>query len=151
VYEKSFDPKWDWLKFNMSAAANWRYYDTQNHSGTKYSDLVNRGDLSRPFSQLNRFAVSLLEPALPVELGSHQHLHQRGFGALFDITVKEKTISSWHAADWVSIYSHVPLESYQRTSASTPLARLTALAVSIETCAAFCRSRRCEAVPADSS
>jgi iron complex outermembrane receptor protein len=112
VYEKSFDPKWDWLKFNMSAAANWRYYDTQNHSGTKYSDLVNRGDLSRPFSQLNRFAVSLLEPALaPWNSGLTSTYTNAGFGALFDITVKEKTnIVLGTRADWVSIYSHVPLD-----------------------------------------
>jgi iron complex outermembrane receptor protein len=111
VYEKAFSPKWDWFKFNMSAAANWRYYDTFNLGGDKYSDLVNRGDLSQPFSKLNRFAVSLYEPDLaPWNSGLRSTYTNSGLGAMFDLTFWEKTnVVLGTRYDWLNVHDKVPL------------------------------------------
>ncbi len=111
VFEKAFAPSLSWLDLNTSLAANWRYYDTFNRGGTKYSDLVNRADLSRPFSELNRFAVSYLEPHLaPWNTGLRSKYENAGLGALTDITLGSKiNLILGGRADWINIHSRIPL------------------------------------------
>jgi len=111
VLEKAFKPSVPWLQLNGSVAASWRYYDTTNRGGTKYSDLVNRADLSRPFSQKNRFAVSYLEPDLaPWNNGLKSTYDNAGIGALGDITIKDKfNLVLGGRSDWVNIDSRIPL------------------------------------------
>jgi iron complex outermembrane receptor protein len=70
---------------SVAGTAMYRRYDTRNLTGTKYSDLVNRADLSRPFSVLNRFAVPNLEPELaPWSTGLDSVYTTIGAGALVD-------------------------------------------------------------------
>ena len=110
VAEKAFKPSSEWLQINSSVAANWRYYDTENLTGTQYNDLVNRADISRPFSIKNRFAVPNLEPHLaPWASGIRSNYVTTGIGSLVDLTLKERTNFVLGArGDWVSIYSRIP-------------------------------------------
>jgi iron complex outermembrane receptor protein len=110
VLEKAFAPNSEWFSANTSLAGNWRYYDTQNLTGTQYNDLVNRADLSRPFSIKNRFAVPNLEPWLaPWSQGIRSNYTTTGIGGLFDGTFWKKTnVILGGRGDWVSIYSRIP-------------------------------------------
>ncbi|HEX2853522.1 MAG TPA: TonB-dependent receptor plug domain-containing protein [Opitutaceae bacterium] len=110
VLEKALSPKSEWFNANASLAGNWRYYDTQNLTGTQYNDLVNRADISRPFSIKNRFAVPNLEPHLaPWAQGIRSNYTTTGIGGLFDATFWKKTnVILGGRGDWVSIYSRIP-------------------------------------------
>jgi iron complex outermembrane recepter protein len=110
VLEKNFSPAGEWFKASSSVAANWRYYDTQNLTGTQYNDLVNRADLSRPFSVKNRFAVPNLEPELaPWANGIRSNYTSSGIGALFDATFWKRTnLTVGGRGDWVNVYSRIP-------------------------------------------
>jgi len=85
IYEKSFTPWANGFSLNFGFSGLIRYYDTTNLSGTQYSDLVNRADLSQQFSINNRFAVPNLEPELaPWNTGLKSTYTTKGFGTLID-------------------------------------------------------------------
>lgn len=110
IYDKNFGNVSEWLTASVSASALIRFYNTENYSGTKYNDLVNRADLSRPFDQVNRFAVPNLEPELaPWGNALHSEYITGGFGLLTDLTIGERTNivigARWDAID---AYSFVP-------------------------------------------
>ena len=64
IYQRPFVFEPERAGVTFAGSAMYRRYDTRNLTGTRYSDLVNRADLSQPFSPLNRFAVPNLEPEL---------------------------------------------------------------------------------------
>lgn len=85
VYQQPVSLPSERAALNVAATAMYRRYDTRNLTGTKYSDLVNRADLSQPFSSLNRFAVPNLEPELaPWNTGLESVYTTIGAGALVD-------------------------------------------------------------------
>lgn len=97
------------LTTNLGLSAMHRYYDTSNLSGTKYHDLVNRPDISQPFSALNRFAVPNLEPHLaPWNTGLYSTYTTDGLGALLDIDYGDTNLVLGARYDWMSIESEVP-------------------------------------------
>lgn len=109
MYEKSFLPEGSDFKLNLGLSGMFRYYDTRNLSGSKYSDLVNRADLSQPFNQNNRFAVPNLEPELaPWNSGLKSIYTTKGFGSLVDATYKKANVVLGARYDWVEISSRVP-------------------------------------------
>lgn len=109
IYEKALIPMSDRGGLNFSASGLIRYYDTRNLSGTKYNDLVNRADLSQPFSPNNRFAVPNLEPDLaPWNTGLTSRYTTTGFGTLIDATYRKTNVVLGMRYDWVDIKSMVP-------------------------------------------
>ena len=108
IYEKGA-MQWGDFKLNLGFSGLFRYYDTKNLSGTKYSDLVNRADLSQPFSQNNRFAVPNLEPNLaPWNTGLVSRYTTKGVGSLIDATYKRANVILGLRQDWVDVKSHIP-------------------------------------------
>lgn len=94
---------------NLGLSAMHRYYDTSNLSGTKYHDLVNRPDISQPFSARNRFAVPNLEPHLaPWNTGLISTYTTDGVGALLDVDYARTNLVLGARYDWMSIDSRVP-------------------------------------------
>lgn len=109
MWEKSLLPANSDFALNFGLSGLFRYYDTRNLSGSKYSDLVNRADLSQPFSQNNRFAVPNLEPELaPWNTGLKSIYTTKGFGSLIDASYKKLNVVLGGRYDWVEISSHVP-------------------------------------------
>ncbi|MBE2216289.1 MAG: TonB-dependent receptor [Opitutaceae bacterium] len=110
LYDRSLPEMGDWLKGSFSASALVRFYDTYNVGGSKYADLVNRADLSRPFNIVNRFAVPNREPHLaPWNNGLKSDYVTGGPGAMLDVVIKEKTNLTVGARyDWVDATSSVP-------------------------------------------
>ena len=110
IYEKRFGQLTENFALNVGASALYRWYDTINLSGSKYSDLVNRADLSQPFNPLNHFAVPNLEPELaPWNTGLKSQYDTKGFGTLVDATFFRKTNLVLGARyDWVDLESEIP-------------------------------------------
>jgi iron complex outermembrane recepter protein len=97
------------LKANIGLSAMHRYYDTFNLTGTKYHDLVNRPDISQPFSSRNRFAVPNLEPHLaPWNTGLESTYTTDGVGVLVDVDYGRNNLVVGGRYDWLSIDSSVP-------------------------------------------
>ena len=109
LYQRS-DTAWSGrLAVNFGASASYRYYDTTNLTGAKYNDLVNRADISQPFSTRNRFAVPNLEPDLaPWNTGLDSTYTNSGFGALLDASYGKTTVMAGVRYDWLDIHSHIP-------------------------------------------
>ena len=81
------------FQLNFGVSGLFRYYDTKNLSGTKYSDLVNRADLSVGFIQNNRFAVPNLENDLaPWNTGLSSRYTTKGLGSLIDATFRKANV-----------------------------------------------------------
>lgn len=109
MYEKRFDRLDGDFSVNTSASVLYREYDTRHLTGTKYSDLVNRPDISRPFDPRNRFAVPNLEPHLaPWNTGLFSNYSTIGAGALFDVTYRRTNVVLGVRYDWVDIFSRIP-------------------------------------------
>jgi iron complex outermembrane receptor protein len=109
MYEKAFAPTSSGFQLNFGLSGLVRYYDTKNLSGTKYSDLVNRADLSVGFSQNNRFAVPNIENDLaPWNTGLSSRYTTRGVGSLIDATFRKTNLVLGTRYDWVKIHSHIP-------------------------------------------
>lgn len=109
LYQRSDTALSGRLALNFGASASYRYYDTTNLTGSKYNDLVNRADISRPFSLRNRFAVPNLEPDLaPWNTGLESSYTNIGFGALLDASYGKTTVMAGMRYDWLDIHSHVP-------------------------------------------
>jgi len=109
LYERSLVPDASAFKLNFGLSGMYRWYETKNLTGTKYSDLVNRADLSQPFSLSNRFAVPNLEPGLaPWNTGLKSRYTTTGFGALFDATYGKANVILGGRYDWVDITSKIP-------------------------------------------
>lgn len=115
MWEKAFLQDHPDFKLNFGLSGMFRYYDTKNLTGSKYSDLVNRADLTQPLSPNNRFAVPNLEPELaPWNSGLKSIYTTKGFGSLVDATYKKANIVLGGRYDWVDISSRIP--SYVLTS-----------------------------------
>jgi iron complex outermembrane recepter protein len=109
MWEKAFAPTTSGFQLNFGASGLFRYYDTKNLSGTKYSDLVNRADLSVGFIQNNRFAVPNLENDLaPWNTGLSSRYTTKGFGSLIDATFRKANVVLGTRYDWVDIHSRIP-------------------------------------------
>lgn len=109
VYQRSDTAFAGRLALRLGLSASYRYYDTTNLTGTKYNDLVNRPDISRPFSPLNRFAVPNLEPDLaPWNTGLHSTYTNSGIGALLDVSHGKSTLVTGLRYDWLDIHSRIP-------------------------------------------
>ena len=97
------------LQADLALSGMFRHYDTLNRTGSKYNDLVNRADLSRPFNPSNRFAVPNLEPELaPWNTGLASVYDTYGFGALLDATMGRTSMIMGARFDWVDIESRIP-------------------------------------------
>lgn len=97
------------LRANLGLSAMHRYYDTRNLTGAKYHDLVNRPDISRPFSARNRFAIPNLEPHLaPWNTGLESTYTTDGVGFLVDLDYGETNLILGGRYDWLRVDSSVP-------------------------------------------
>jgi iron complex outermembrane receptor protein len=110
LYQQPFVSAREGAGVNFAASAMYRRYDTRNLTGTRYSDLVNRADLSQPFSPLNRFAVPNLEPELaPWNTGLESVYTTIGAGALIDATWDRTNFIAGARYDMIEdIHSRVP-------------------------------------------
>lgn len=109
IYQRTDSAFGGRLSVNLGVSASYRYYNTINLTGTKYSDLVNRADISRPFSARNRFAVPNLEPELaPWNTGLASTYTSSGVGALLDVSHGKSTVMFGLRHDWLDIHSHIP-------------------------------------------
>lgn len=109
LYEKALLPSSSRLRLNLGVSGMFRHYDAFNRTGSKYNDLVNRADLSQPFSASNRFAVPNLEPDLaPWNTGLHSIYNTVGFGSLLDATFEKTNLVLGVRFDWVDIDSRIP-------------------------------------------
>jgi len=109
LYERPGISLTEGLSLNVGASASYRYYDTTNLTGGKYNDLVNRADISRPFSSRNRFAVPNLEPDLaPWNSGLESRYTVSGAGVLLDGSYRETTLTVGLRHDWLEVHSRVP-------------------------------------------
>ena len=97
------------LQVDLASSLLYRHYDTRNLTGTKYSDLVNRADISQPSSAENRFAVPNLEPELaPWNTGLKSRYDTIGAGLLADARYQRLGITLGVRYDHVDIDSRIP-------------------------------------------
>ena len=94
---------------NFGVSGMHRYYDTINLTGSKYNDLVNRADISRPDSARNRFAVPNLEPDLaPWNTGTRQHLHEKRRRRAGGREHGKTNVMVGARYDWLDVHSRIP-------------------------------------------
>jgi iron complex outermembrane receptor protein len=99
-----------WLTVSNSMAVSWRYYDTYNVSGPKYSDIDTRPDMTS-LAGYEFFALPLFEPHLaPWNTGLKSTYTTLGFGLVTDITLREKTnLVIGLRQDLVNMESTIPM------------------------------------------
>ena len=108
IYQRPFQAA-SGARVNVGVSGMHRYYDTINITGSKYNDLVNRPDISRPDSARNRFAVPNLEPSLaPWNTGLDSTYTTSGVGALADVNIGKTNLIVGARYDWLSVDSSIP-------------------------------------------
>jgi iron complex outermembrane recepter protein len=114
VFEEKVLYEYGWrgdseARVDVAGSMLFRHYDTRNLTGSKYSDLVNRPDISQPFSAIDRFAVPNLEPELaPWNTGLTSRYDTLGVGLLTEVSYKRASVVLGARYDHVDIDSRIP-------------------------------------------